>query len=243
MGKMTNPPLRFLIALANIRLGVWLPNPRTVLLNKQREAKRHTSRWKRLVARARGQARHVAFGRPRPSYLISELIGRNRVDDRYLYVTDGGHYENLGLVELLRRGCTRIYCFDASGSMTFKELGDAIALARSELGVQVDIDPRELMTDAKTGIAKKDTVVAKFTYTDGTEGTLVYAHNVLTDPSKPPSPGDAPWDVHAYHAVDPNFPHNSTADQLYTDQKFEGYRVLGEVAGKRALALMHKYAD
>jgi hypothetical protein len=45
----------------------------------------------------------------------------------FLYVTDGGHWENLGLVELLRRGCTKIYCFDAAGDkeQTFFTIGEA----------------------------------------------------------------------------------------------------------------------
>ena len=55
--------------------------------------------------------------RPRPEYLWKELFGRNRIDDKFLYVTDGGHYENLGLVELPRRGCGTIYCFDACGGL------------------------------------------------------------------------------------------------------------------------------
>jgi hypothetical protein len=48
----------------------------------------------------------------------------------------------------------------------------------------------------------------------------------------------APWDVHAYHDADQTFPHDPTADQLYTDQKFEAYRALGECAGAHAHALM-----
>ena len=234
MGKMTKRPLTFLLALANVRLGVWVPNPRWVM---------------RASERKRG-----LFGRPRPWYLIEELLGRNRVNAKYLYVTDGGHYENLGLVELLRRGCTRIYCFDASNSKTaFKDLGEAIALARNELGVAIHIDPRPLKPDEKTGFAETDTVLGTFTYRkkpgdkgDPITGTLIYAHNVLTkppDPTEPPQPpadDDDPWDVYAYQEVDPKFPHNSTVDQLYTDQKFEGYRVLGEVAGKRAIELMQQ---
>jgi hypothetical protein len=212
MGKSTKRPLTFLLALANVRLGVWLPNPRWVMLTKKSQRK--------------------FLKRPRPSYLLHELMGRNRVNDNYIYVTDGGHYENLGLVELLRRGCTQVYCFDASGGQAFDELGDAIALARSELGVEVEIDPRAISPDEETGIAEKDVVTGTFAYRDGTRGTLVYARNVLTDP-----PG-APWDAQAYHRVDPKFPHNPTADQLYTDQKFEGYRVLGERAAKRAIVAM-----
>ena len=68
----------------------------------------------RTEARARSKSKRLR-PRPRPRYLLKELLGWNSVNDKYLYVTDGGHYENLGLVELLRRGCTKIYCLDASG--------------------------------------------------------------------------------------------------------------------------------
>src|SRR5262249_13816283 len=77
MGKLTRRPFTFLLALANLRLGVWVPNPR----------------W---VANITSRRSTLAFGRPRPRYLFNELLGRNRVGGRYLYVTDGGHYENLG---------------------------------------------------------------------------------------------------------------------------------------------------
>ncbi|MEX1141519.1 MAG: hypothetical protein WEB79_04325 [Thermoleophilaceae bacterium] len=207
MGKMSRRSLTFLMALANIRLGVWVPNPG----------------W---VARSSSGGRR-AFGRARPIHLFRELLGRNRVDGRYLFVTDGGHYENLGLVELLRRGCTDVYCFDASGGDPMCQLGDAIALARSELGVEIDIDPSEL--DAVEGGAK-DAVRGRIVYSNGSVGTLVYATNVVTDGS--------PWDVKAYRQDDPDFPRNSTADQLYTDQRFESYRTLGLLAGRNAIALM-----
>jgi hypothetical protein len=219
MGKMTRRPLTFLMALANIRLGVWIPNPRRVAGKKDGDPSKR-------------------FKRPRPINLFLELIGRNRVDAKYLYVTDGGHYENLGLVELLRRGCTTIYCFDASGGQSFGELGDAIALARSELGVEIEIDPSPLTPSEKDGqIARSNAVVGSFTYPAGEgdccekprKGRLIYARNVLT--------ADAPWDVRAFHECEPSFPHNTTADQLYTDQKFEGYRALGEHAARHARKL------
>ena len=224
MGKMTKPPLTFLMALANIRLGVWVPNPRWVAAELDGEEGKEQRR----------------YGRPRPRYLLCELLGRNRIDARYLYVTDGGHYENLGLVELLRRGCTRIYCFDASGvgegRAEFDALGDAIALARSELGVEIDFkadDPGDLEPDPDTHLAKKDVVTGSIRYTRGeevVEGTLVYVRNTMT--------GKATWDARAHQLADPRFPHNSTVDQLYTDKKFEAYRVLGARAAGRAMAAM-----
>jgi hypothetical protein len=227
MGKTTKRPLTFLMALANFRLGVWLPNPR----------------W---VSEA-GGADHLPrrFARPRPIYLIRELFGLNSVDAKYLYVTDGGGYENLGLVELLRRGCTDIYCFDASGlgagGAEFEALGDAIALARDELSVEISFDglegsnPDELLPEVKDEPAKRDVVTGKVAFPateagPGPTGTLVYMRNTVTPQS--------PWDAKAHQQTDPRFPNNSTVDQLYTDQKFEAYRVLGEQAGLNAVAAM-----
>jgi len=209
-GKTGSRSLTFLMALANMRLGVWVPNPRWVAGSNAHEQRR--------------------YKRPRPWYLLLELLGRNRLDARYLYVTDGGHYENLGLVELLRRGCKSIYCFDASGGHTFSALGDAVALARSELGVEIDIDPRQLVSEGEPLRAEANAIRARFTYPGGEEGVLVYARNVVSS--------SAPWDVRAHQLEDPRFPNDSTMDQLYTDQKFESYRALGERAGTRAIELM-----
>ena len=214
MGKQTRRPLTFLMALANVRLGVWVPNPRYV------------AQWDHRVCIGSSRDRRDLFKMPRPKYLFRELLGRNRLDARFLYVSDGGHYENLGLVELLRRGCTKIYCFDASGGESFTALGDAVALARSELGVEIDIDPRRLVPDKDRHLAECDCVRAHFRYDNGVPGVLVYARTVMTEA--------VPFDVTAYHDADPLFPHNSTADQLYTDQKFEAYRALGWCAGGHA---------
>ena len=156
---------------------------------------------------------------PRLSYLFRELVGRNRLDSRFLYITDGGHYENLGLVELLRRGCGKIYCFDASGGKPAAALGDAIALARSELGVEVAINPTDIKLDEE-GYAEDSCAVGVIKYDGKVVGRLVYAPTVLTH--------KVPWDVRAYKEADPVFPHHSTGDQLYTDQRFEAYRALGE---------------
>jgi hypothetical protein len=219
MGKMTRPTLRFLLALTNVRLGVWVPNPRWVAAVEAHGGRR--AAWDRLL--------HT---RPRPIYLVKELFGRNRVDDRYLFVTDGGHYENLGLVELLRRGCTQIYCIDASGGRPNGALGDAIALARSELRVEIKLDASPLVPSQDGQTATTDAVRGSFTYEDGRKGVLVYARCVLT--------ANLPLDIMAHHEEDPSFPHNSTIDQLYTDQKFESYRKLGECAGETAVGLMRK---
>ena len=228
MGKMTRRSVRFLLGLANVRLGVWIPNPaRFETFIKAGSLSGLDEQECAQVFQAAEGRPALTRPRPRPHYLFFELLGLNSVRARYLYVTDGGHYENLGLVELLRRGCTRIYCFDASGGRTLSNLGDAIALARSELRVEIDIHPADLDEDPETGLATKAVVRGSITYPDRTSGELIYARTVLTP--------DVPFDVRAFSQVDPDFPHHSTGDQLYTDQKFEAYRALGAHAARHAI--------
>lgn len=72
---------------------------------------------------------------------------------RFVYISDGGHWGNLGLVELLRRGCTEILCLDASGDQvdTFHTIGSAIALARDELRIEIDLDLTPLRPTTRRG--------------------------------------------------------------------------------------------
>ncbi|MEJ5943705.1 patatin-like phospholipase family protein [Pseudokineococcus basanitobsidens] len=232
MGKMSRGHLRFLLTLANVRLGVWVPNP--LRSSAETADPEDGVSLRRLLPR-----------RPRATQLWREYVGRNSLHGRYLYVTDGGHYENLGLVELLRRGCTTIYCFDASGGSPtgLSTLGDAVALARSELGVEITVDveplfPREGdgVPAAEHGLAPQDCVEGSYTYRHpetGVEvtGRLFYARTVVTRA--------APWDVLAFRRRDPRFPNHSTAGQLYSDERFEAYRALGRLAGRHAVALEH----
>jgi len=149
-------------------------------------------------------------------------------------VTDGGHYENLGLVELLRRGCSEIYVFDASND-DFSAIGDAVTLARSELEVDVKVDFKSLEPDPGTHLSAADCVPAQISFRDvdsggeALRGELYYARLTLT--------ADSPTDAKAYARKDARFPHDPTSDQLYTDQRFEAYRSLGAQAARNALAL------
>ena len=253
MGKSTRASARFLLGMANVRLGVWLPNPRRMesfvrvrsvvrrdtkgVFAKLRVLLTPTSRFKpeqRDAAMKKADSKTKLMPRPTPRYLLKELLGWNSINDKFLYVTDGGHYENLGLVELLRRGCRHVYCFDASGGKPLAALGDAIALARSELGVEIRFPDKELgKLKEVDGIAQSRCATGTITYrrqTPQVTGRIVYAPTVMTE--------DLPWDVHAFSEHDDAFPRNSTIDQLFTDQKFEAYRVLGYYAGESAMKAM-----
>ena len=216
MGKMTRPE-RALMALANLRLGVWYPNP-TMLHDDPAWYQRH---------------------HPTPVYLAKEAFGLHRATDPWVYVTDGGHYENLGLLSLLRRKerCLAIYCFDASGDAidTFGTIAEAMRLAREELGIEIDFDPTHLRANDK-GISALGVWAGTVTYpveagheNEPHVGWIVFA--------KLEVPRNAPFDVVDLARTLPKFPNNPTTDQLYTDQKFEAYRALGHYLGEQAAKL------
>ncbi|MFI9721813.1 hypothetical protein ACIHFE_19490 [Streptomyces sp. NPDC052396] len=119
-----------LFALTNARLGTWLPNPGVL-----------GALWAKNADWALPPLPAVR----RLPYLLREVSGRYPMDDRMLLVTDGGHYDNLGLVELLRHGVTTAVCVDASGGTPpfAAALGEAITLAQEELGVEITFTPEE----------------------------------------------------------------------------------------------------
>jgi hypothetical protein len=127
MGRQTKG-IQTLLALSGARLGTWLPNP-TFVRNAQRNAADPT--FPKALPSVRGAG-----------YFYRELLGINKFDARLVQVTDGGHYENLGLVEALRRRCRLIYCIDsgADAPPLLSGLADAIRLARFELGVEITME-------------------------------------------------------------------------------------------------------
>ena len=232
MGKFTMGPLDSMLALLNVRLGVWLPNPRVV--------KDHLS--------VDVRSRSVWKARPWWIYYLFEVGRYFPWDKKFVYVSDGGHWENLGLVELLRRGCTEIYCVSAAGDgpESFSTLGEALALARESLGAEFDIDLTDLRAAGATAPeagrrlrrrktkkknaelatdpwSSKPFVAGTFTIPtpDGkrVKGRLLVVEANLTDA--------LPWDVQAWAESNPAFPDDPTSDQLFDHRQFESYRALG----------------
>jgi hypothetical protein len=222
MGRATRAPLRLVLGLANVRLGLWLPNPmRTDLTTAPAAIKGQTFkviRWQ--------------WHQPGMSALLAEVLGRIGLQHRWVYVTDGGHYENLGLVEALRRGATEIVVLDASGDPpeSWTAFGQAVSTARADLGVEISLDPSDMKP--AEGDMGAPTLVVRGTcrYANGVEATLILCK--LARPAK------APWDVLAWAKQHPAFPQDSTTQQLYGDREFEAYRRLGETAASAALDVM-----
>lgn len=222
MGKMTIAPVRMLLALLNLRLGIWLPNPE----NEKVFSQVHDHRRLRV--------------RPTPWYLVKEALGSNPIRGRFIYVSDGGHYENLGLVELLRRDCRTIWCIDAAGDKPGRTgtLTEAMLLAESELGVQWT-DTKELENlhlDDKATKRREHLATVKGTYArlgyklrNGDKGTVTVVKAGITE--------SAPDHLIDYQQRHPSFPYDSTGNQLFRADRFDAYCSLGFASTKAAQQL------
>jgi len=168
--------------------------------------------------------------------LFKEMFGRNSPADTHLYVTDGGHYDNLGLVSLLREQCQVIVCFDASadGTEGFTTIGDALMLAEAELGCHIAFDPLEDMmpTDPDADWPTAETAIKEATiaYASGKTGRLIYCRASMAT--------DTPWSIESFRRRNKSFPNTSTGVQLFSDEMFENYRALGEHVGNQAIPLL-----
>ncbi len=199
MGYHSAPLLAVLMTVFNVRLGQWFGNP----------------------GRSAWQKTGPTFG---PLYLLCELFGLADDQRDFVYVSDGGHFENLGLYELVRRKCRFIVACDAAedSGMKFTDLGNAVEKCRTDLGAEIVINVDEVHPGEPSGSSRRHGAVGQIRYQDGSVGTLLYVKSSLT--------GDEPTDVSRYAATQPAFPHQTTADQFFDETQFESYRVLGEHA-------------
>lgn len=176
-----------------------------------------------------GYACISTLAKPGPGRLLAEAFGRTSVYDRRLYITDGGHYDNLGLVEALRRRPREVIVLDASSDPedTFRALGHAIATARMDLGCEIDFDPTSMcrVAEARSAAAWGN---GSYRFDDGATGVIRLAKVIMVN--------GLPWDVEAYSGQHPQFPRTSTGDQLYDEFDLEAYRVLGREVTKQLLA-------
>jgi hypothetical protein len=218
MGQTTKKSLVFIMALLNIRLGYWAPNPSKVNESGKTAALRR--RWRR----------------PGFRQLLAEALGRVRPDTPLVNLSDGGHLENLAIYELLRRRCRVIVAVDgeADPDMTFGGLATLQRLARTDLGVSIDIDTSELELNEER-LSGRHVAIGTIDYGDDGVGHLVYVKLSAT--------GDEETDIRKYRKDHPTFPHQTTADQYFDEVQFEAYRALGEHVGEGALAQIRERLD
>lgn len=213
MGTETVKPLVYLTALLNLRLDYWLANPRRV---------GSASAFRRLRLMA-------SVG---PIYLLKEAWSQLDGHGTFVNVSDGGHLENLGVYELLRRRCRWIVAIDASEDqpMSFPALMDLIRYARIDLGITIaiDVEPLRLIAGSTPALSAKHVAVGTIDYGDNTCGRLIYAKASMS--------GDEPEAIRQYRQMSPTFPQESSSNQSYTERQFEAYRALGEHIAAAMLA-------
>jgi len=211
MGRFRIGPTRLLLAFANIRLGVWLPNPRYV----------------DAICHAHGKVRQVGL-----SYLFKEVFGIHDPSDLFVYVADGGHWENTGMVELLRKGVYReIVCIDAypGPADAGKSVSESIDLAMLECGahLHMNLDPLRAKppTSHAPEYARRSVNVGFFEMANRTVGLLWYARPALT--------ADMPASILAHREKNPDFPRTSTMNQFFDYSTYVAYRNLGRYNGQK----------
>jgi hypothetical protein len=198
-GYHTNPAVAFLLTMFNVRLGWWIRNPRRQFPQKN-------------------PASSPVFGIIR---LVMELCGAVNDTARYVYLTDGGHFDNMGLYELVRRRCRTIVICDGEQDthLQFDGLGQSVRKIRLDFGVEIDLKDvcRMKNDDSNPG----HVVIGSVIYPEDPAhpGTVIYIKTSLD--------GDEPVDIINYKREDPSFPQDTTLNQFFTESRFESYRTLG----------------
>lgn len=196
-GYHSSATMAFLMTLFNVRLGWWIGNPRR-------------DRWK---------MQDPKLGL---LYLLRDLVGKSDIDMKYVCLSDGGHFDNMGLYELVRRRCSYILIGDGEQDQegTCEGFANAIRRCRIDFGVEINIDLKNITSKLKD---RDSAHIARgyITYPGYAQkkGTLIYIKASLT--------GDEPVDIREYALANTDFPHQSTGDQFFDEAQFESYRKLG----------------
>ncbi len=242
MGAKTSIATSFLIGYFNLRLGYWWDSSRKPwVAGGRQEFEVHRSYSRGLFA--------ILFRAQEA--LLSEYLASFRGPERQLwYLTDGGHFENTGVYELIRRKVELIICCDCGcdPEYTFDDLGNLVRTARIDFGAEISFltpasygllpahirrigglidetipDSSKLMPET----AARQVAVATVRYQDGSRGVLVVV--------KPSVYLGGPLDVRNYAVDQPDFPQQSTLEQFFDEAQWESYRKLGESLGGRLL--------
>jgi len=205
-------PLTFLMTLFNVRLGYWIRNPRNIAFGS------------------------IPWRNPSWYRIFSEMLGSGLSEKSSgIHLSDGGHFENLGLYELIRRECKIIIVCDAGKDIdyVFDDLAKAIERVRTDFGAEIILDTKPVRPlNKKTKISKKACVCGVIYYKSGLKGTIVYINTTLVC--------GLTEDIYAYQRKNPTFPDQGTGDQFFDEQQFEAYRELGLQLGVKYFSELTK---
>lgn len=217
-GAMRNGLVSMLLSLFGLQLGYW-------------------------VSRGGCAAGSPNFYRPGFDALLGQGFDEGAA---FLQLSDGGHFENLALYELVRRQVDTIVVVDggADAEFQFGDLGNAIERVYADFGAVISFggDLGAVVPETGTGyperlgLAKTGWVKGSVAYADGGVADLYYVKATLV--------AGLPESIFAYKGANPDFPHQSTADQFFDENQLEAYRRLGceltrDLAGILAQTLGH----
>lgn len=212
MGRHSRPSLRPLLTALNVRLGVWLPNP--------------------MSAEARTKSAEAASGTFAVGIdqLLAELLGWHSAKRMLVYASDGGHYDNLGLLPLLRHECTEIWIVDAQANASGRpsQLVEAILLAEAEMGCRFTLDVSVFERRTADGRLAQAHAHGRVRYSSGNEAVVHVLKLGVTDKHS--------GILQEYELLDRGFPFHPTYQQVFSADRFEAYRRLGEETTEVALA-------
>ena len=214
----------FLCTALNLRLGLWLPHP----LTDKDGAPKVFPGFLFLME---------MFGLTNSGLRPAGATGQREPVAKHVHLSDGAHFENLALYELVRRHCRYIIVSDcgADPEVAFDDFGNAMRRIREDFGVEIDIDLSPLKPNAAR-LSKQHVAVGSITYDPRGDrkdtAVLLYLKPTLT--------GDEPGDITQYRTRNEDFPHESTGDQFYDEAQWESYRRLGEHAVHSALRFVER---
>ena len=201
MGHASRAARAFVLTLFNVRLGRWSANPA-------------------------GEAWRTPSPRLGLIPLLQELFGYSNERRNFVYLSDGGHFDNLGIYELVRRRCATIVAVDAGADPERKmgDLAETIRKCRVDLGVEVVMPELPWLEGDEKGEAVQGYVKGAIRYNlsdPAQDGTLI-----LIKPTMSRTRGE-PVDLLNYAQQNPPFPQQTTSDQFFDESQFESYRRLG----------------
>jgi len=197
-GYNSSPLIGFLLMLFNVRLGWWLGSPKKSTYYRE------------------GPTRSL-------SPALRELAGDTTDESKWIYLSDGGHFENLALYEMIRRRCRRIIISDAGcdPACTFEDLGNAVRKIYIDFGVSIEFEKLEIKARQNPPVPGLRFALGTIKYPGSSRlGWLLYL--------KPTYQGTMERvDVRSYASTSLDFPHESTTDQWFSESQLESYRALG----------------
>jgi hypothetical protein len=231
-----------LAGLTNVRLGYWWDS-------EVKPAER-LERTRPTLSQQMGNAFSWMFAVQ--SHLLDEWLARfHGPARRRWYLSDGGHFENTGVYELIRRRLAYIVCCDCGQdeAYAFGDLSNLVRKAR--LDFDADIRPLDRAAlDRLRGTLIPESVFPALGTLDelsrtesrthhGLLATVCYEGRAAAESLilfvKPVVVGDEPTDVREYQHGHPAFPHEPTSDQYFNEAQWESYRKLGEHSGEALL--------